>query len=218
MKLGAQLEHLDKALLSNVSTQFPDVFTEAERAQISAYLVLSHAVLEEYLEATFERHFERLSAWLRADMVPLECMRFAYAVSEYVPDGARVPYRSRNTAEVVRNGGRREFLRKVGENHGLKARNVESLARLVGLQWVDLEGALNSELADLDTLGVNRGAASHLSPFTEKVTAISVTDSLDDVRGWVDGGRKAVEALSDYLERLLRGQQPNTLIVDWDGN
>ncbi|MGW9419386.1 HEPN domain-containing protein [Cellulosimicrobium funkei] len=217
MNIEAQLKHLDGALLSTVKTQFPDPFSEEEKAQIHAYLVLAHAVLEEYLEFLFEQHFQRLASWLEADRVPAECLGLVFAVAQYKMDNP-VPYRKRDVAGLVAGLGKKEFHRLVRSNNGLKTSNVEGLAKLVGVRWEPLERELNLVLSDLDTLGVKRGAAGHLSPYTEKTTDISLSDGPDDVRKWVEDGRKAIEAISKYLRDLVRNQEPLSLIHDWDGN
>lgn len=217
MRLDEQLDHLDQTLLGTVSTQFPEPLSVPEKAQVHAYLVLSHAVLEEHLEAAFERHFDRLCAWFVGDLVPLECVRLAFAVSQYVPK-EQAGYKTRSTPQLIRGLGRKELVRQLGENHGLKSSNVQSMAKLLGLHWPDFENALNAELNDLDTLGVKRGAAGHLSPYTEKTTAIANSDGPDDVRKWVRDGCQAVQSIVRYLDGLIRSQQPRSLIADWDGN
>lgn len=217
MRLDEQLDHLDKTLLATVVTQFPAPLTATEKAQVHAYLVLAHAVLEEHLESAFERHFDTLSSWFMGGMVPLECVRLAFAVSQYISKD-QAGFKTRNTPELIRGLGRKEVVRQLGDNNGLKPSNIQSMSKLIGLHWPDLEGALNAELNDLDTLGVKRGAAGHLSPYTAKTTAIAQTDGPDDVRKWVHDGYNAVEALIRYLDSLVRGQQPISLIADWDGN
>lgn len=217
MDLEAQLGHLDATLLGSVTTQFPDPLSESEKALVHAYLVLAHAVLEEYIESVFSRHFDRLCSWLSVDLVPAECIRFSFAVAEMIPSGS-VSYRKRNTPSLIRGLGRQEFLARLAKNHGLKADNIEKLAQLIGVEWMGLEDALNPYLADLNTLGSKRGSAGHLSPYTEKVTSISTSDGPDDVRRWVRDGRDAAVALEQYLDSLVRSQQPISLITDWDGN
>lgn len=217
MRLEEQLAHLDDTLLRTVTTQFPDPLTAPEKAQVHAYLVLSHAVLEEHLELAIEKHFDRLSSWLIGDIVPLECVRLAFAASKYVSKEG-VSYKNRNTSQLIRNVGKRELVERLRKNHGLKSSNIQSMCELIGLHWPDLEDALNAELNDLDTLGAKRGAAGHLSPYTEQATAIATTDGPDDVRRWVGNGRLGVQAIVAYLDELLRAQQPNSLISDLDGN
>jgi len=217
MRLKEQLDHLDHTFLKTVVTPFPDPLSAPEKAQVHAYLVLAHAVLEEHLESIFESHFDRLCSWLIADMVPLECVRFTFAVSELISKKAGA-YATRDIPTMIRNLGKIEFANKLLANNGLKSSNVQKMARLVGLQWQDFENALNVELNDLDTLGAKRGAAGHLSPYTGKATEIANSDGPDDVRMWVSDGYDAVQAISGYLDDLLPVQQPNSLIVDWDGN
>lgn len=217
MELSAQLAHLDGALLGTIDTQFPEPFSEGEKAQIHAYLVLAHAVLEERLEAAFERHFDRVASWLDDGMVPLECVRLVIAVTDSLPQAEKT-YKRRDIAGMVRGAGRAELVKRLSQNHGLKAGNVESLAKLVGVDWTSLENSLTVALADLTTLGVKRGAAGHLSPYTEKVTDISSTDGPDDVRAWVEDAKNAVLGLERFLRDTLARHEPRSLIADWDGN
>lgn len=218
MDIGSQLEHLDHALLQTISTQFPEPLTERDRAQVHAYLVLAHAVLEEHLEAVFERYFLQVSSWLSFERVPIECVRLAYAMGELTPDEFRVPYRTRDSPRAIQSVGAKVLKRRLASNNGLKRKNVEDLSKCLGIDWRKLEDALNTGLSDLDTLGTKRGAAGHLSPFTQKVTEIAHSDGPDDVREWVENGRAAVESVKDYLSAMLRDQSPATLIFDWDGN
>lgn len=218
MRLAEQLQQLDSALLGRVITEFPEPLDASEQAFTHGYLVLAHAVLEEHLEKIFEDHYDRLAGWLVADMVPLEAARFVYAVRDWLPDAVHVSYKRRNLRGLVSGGARKEFLKIIKQNHGLKLQNVENLGRLVGLDWQALEDSLNSELSDLSTLGTKRGVAGHLSPYTAKVTDLTANDYPEDIRGWVEAGRIAVEAIETYLRKLVEDQQPASLIRDWDGN
>ncbi|HML51351.1 MAG TPA: hypothetical protein PKD84_08075 [Propionicimonas sp.] len=217
MQIKEQLDHLDRTLLATVLTQFPEPLSAPEKAQVHAYLVLSHAVLEEYLESTFERHFDRLCGWFISGLVPLECVRLAFAVGQEISRDEAV-YRIRSTPELIRSRGRMELSRRLDGNHGLKSSNVQSMAKFVGVHWPDLENELNAELNDLDTLGAKRGAASHLSPYTAKATNIANSDGPDDVRKWVHDGWQAVQSIAEYLDHVVSAQQPPSLIADWDGN
>ena len=217
VRLAAELDHLDRLLLGTVSTTFPGSLTADEKATTHAYLVLAHAVLEEYLENTFEAHFERLLGWLCADQVPMEVARLAFAMPEWFPQEFTVAYKKRELAKYMPLA-RKEFAKRVRASHGLKSDNVADLARLIGLDWKRLESELNLQLIALDTLGSRRGEAGHLSPFTDKAVSLSNQDYPDNVREWVHGGRDAVEAIASYLDRLLLDQQPMSLIYDWDGN
>ncbi|WP_162625632.1 hypothetical protein [Mycolicibacterium llatzerense] len=203
MDLQEQLHHLDQTLLANVGASFPEPLTEAEKAQVHAYLVLAHAVLEECLEAMFLSHFDSVIGRLGEGLVPIECVRLAYAVADNLPEKIKISYSKRETIKLVQTLGRKEFEGRIRLNHGLKTENVQYLAKGVGLDWCGLEDELSAELADLNTLGVKRGSAGHLSPFTERVTNISADSGPDDVRLWVEAGRTAVEKLESYLASTL---------------
>ncbi|NKX54379.1 HEPN domain-containing protein [Arthrobacter mobilis] len=201
-----------------METVFPDPLKDEERAQINAYLVLAHAVLEEYLEDVFTAHYDRLAGWLTAEMVPLECVRLVYAVREWVPNNLVVDYKSRQIYQQIAKSARKEFEKQVKRNNGIKPADIQKLAKLVGLDWKEFEDALNLGLADLEHLGVKRGSAGHLSPYTDKATSLQSIDYPDDIRAWVDAGCDAVESIEAYLDGLVRSQQPLSLIGDWDGN
>lgn len=217
MELEAQIEQLDAALLTQVQASFPSKLSDTDRVLVNSYLVLGHATLEEYLELSFERHFRRMCGWLIADFVPLECVRFSYAIADLLAE-EKTAYTRRHTAQLIRNRGLAAFQSKLRQNHGLKSHNVQSLAQTVGLHWPDFEQHLNVQLSDLDTLGAKRGSAGHLSPFTENVTEITASDGPDDVRNWVEGGCTAVKSIDSYLRDIVDRGSPQTLIGDWDGN
>lgn len=217
MELAAQLEHLDRVLLSTVTTAFPDELTDEDKAATHAYLVLAHAVLEEHLEAAFDRHYDRLSGWPVSDLIPLEAARLAFAVRDWLPKELEVSYKKRSLRGLV-GAAKACFSGHIRDNHGIKPDNVSSMCRLVGLDWKDFESALNQSLEDLRTLGVKRGEAGHLSPYTDKAVRLTRQDYPDNVREWVAGARDAVDAISNYLDSIVRQQQPLSLISDWDGN
>jgi hypothetical protein len=215
--LEAQLSHLDRLLLSPVNTSFPDELPDEEKAAVNAYVVLAHAVIEEYLEDVFERHFRRLVSWLDSPLVPLESARLALAMGEWLPEKRRESYKSRRLLGDAKLA-KKVFHGEVGGNHGIKTPNLQKLAGLVGLEWPDFEATLSIELADLQSFGSKRGEASHLSPYTDQAVSITRTTYPDDVREWVDSARAACNAVATYLDDLVSTQQPQTLIVDWDGN
>ncbi|TWS25275.1 hypothetical protein FK268_08730 [Tsukamurella sputi] len=217
MNIDEQLEHLDEMFLRSITTDFPGILTERERAQVNAYLVLSHAVLEEYLEIVFEAYFQRISGWLRSGFkqLPAACVDLAFAAgAASKPPG----YTGWDIRKLVTEEGLAALRKKISSNHGLKERNLQGLAQLTGISWNEFDNFLSTELADLNTLGSKRGAAGHLSPFTEKVTEISASDGPDDVRGWVTAAKNAASKIECYLTSIIRGQEPTTLIGDWDGN
>lgn len=217
MDLVNQLNHLDALLLSTVSTEFPDPLTDEEKAATNAYVVLSHAVLEEYIEDAFERHFARLAAWLDSPTVPLEAAKLALALGDWVKEDKRVAFKKRQISGYVK-GLQSSMRSQLGQNHGIKATNIQHMARLVGVDWPALEAELSTALADLSTLGSMRGEAGHLSPFSERAVRITRQAYPDDVRSWVRSARDGAMAISGYLDMTVREQEPPSLVVDWDGN
>ncbi|WP_423462941.1 HEPN domain-containing protein [Promicromonospora sp. MS192] len=217
MNLSAQLDHLDRLLLSGVQVQFPDELPDEEKAMINAYVVLSHAVIEEFIEDLFEGHFRRLSGWLVSPMVPAETVRLALAIADWLPEKQMPTYKKR-TLEGMFKAAKSALVIQLRNNHGIKDHNISQMASLVGVDWRSMDAALNAKLADLTTLGSKRGEAGHLSPYTERAKAITRQTYPDDVREWVENARKACVAMEEYLDNLVLGQQPMSIIGDWDGN
>ena len=76
MDTNEQLELLDDLLLGPVKSIFPAPLTQEERVAVNAYLVLSHAVLEEQLEEAFEwGSFEQVLSQELADLTTLGARR-----------------------------------------------------------------------------------------------------------------------------------------------
>lgn len=217
MNLDAQLDNLDKLLLAGVQTQFPDELPDEEKAMINAYVVLSHAVIEEFIEDLFESHFRRLAGWLVSPMVPAETVGLAYAIAEWLPDDRRSTYKKRSL-DATFKAASTALAGQLRQNHGIKVSNITTMASLVGVEWQRMDAALNAQLADLTTLGSKRGEAGHLSPYTDRAQAITRLTQPDEVREWVGNARKACIAMRTYLDRLVLDQQPTSLISDWDGN
>jgi hypothetical protein len=203
--LTSQLGFLDRQLLAGVTTEFPDPLTDEEKASIRAYLVLSHACIEEFLEDAFSAHFSRLAAWTTKPLVPREVAGFFLAIGLNLKEEKVGPYATR-TLRGAATAGEAGFAGTVRANNGLKARNLRKLAQGVGLAWAAFESALTNELADLDTLGASRGEAGHLSPFSQKAVLISPQIYPDDVRGWVEAGGEAALKIQGYLSRTVEGQ------------
>jgi hypothetical protein len=200
MDIKEQLHQLDQTLLSVVSTEFASPPLEEDRVLIRAYLVLAHAILEEQLEELFRVHVKVLADALVGPTVPVECVRLALALGQATkPSG---DYESRDSIRCIKQGGVKEMQRQTDQNHGIKTKNIQSLAETAGCDWPALDAQLNGCLADLDTLGVKRGFAGHHSPYAGRTTDIVDNDTSDDVRQWVENGRLAVEAIGQYLEAL----------------
>jgi hypothetical protein len=202
MELRTQLNKLEEAILNNVQTQFPNRLAEDERALVSAYLVLAHAVLEEELEEAFLAAFDELAVSLSQPIVPIQTVQFVFALTRWLPTDLLNSRGSSNLHGFVSQGCRQRFLIELNRNHGLKAVNIKGLAKLIGLDWDALENAHSDRLADLNTLGSKRGAAGHLSPFSPKTTGLTEDIDPDDVRLWVQYGLDAVDEIKRVLNQL----------------
>jgi hypothetical protein len=217
MRAAGQIAILDSVLLGGIVEDPLRDRSDEEAMRIHSYLLLSHAALEEELEAAFEKYLSRLLGWLVADRVPIACLSLAYAASQELQISP-VEYAKRDIVPQLREMSVKKYDHVVKGNHGLKSINVKSLAKPVGVPWRLIEQELGPSLADLDTLGSKRGAAGHASPFSPRFRPIEQVWWPSNVRGWVADGLAAVEAIADLLEGLVRGQEPTSLICDWDGN
>lgn len=207
--LREQLSHLADAILKPIATEFPDPLSESDRALVSAYLVLSHAVLEEALEDAFTATYDRLAMSLGERLVPIEAARFVYSVCRWVPESVHSGQNPKNLHPFISKACRREFTKKIDSNNGLKTANIKSLSKLLGLDWDAIEDLYATQLADLDNLGSKRGAAGHLSPYSAKATGLTANVDPQDVRRWVDSGLAAITAVQQYLSSIAsKASQP----------
>lgn len=218
MRINEQLAHLDTLLLSTVTTQFPEPLTDAEKATVHAYIVLTHAVIEEYIEDGYLDHFDRLSAWADYPSIPEASVRMIVTFAFKFPGKGANPGGSKPLSDLVKAA--RGFVEgAVKGNNGIKSANLESLSKALGVDWLDMDAQLSSGIADLEALGARRGEAGHLSPFTDKAVKLTRQVYPDDVRAWVNRASAAAEAIIDYLEERLRCNSPAiTSVFDRDGN
>lgn len=204
MDLVDQIGLLDDLLLTSVTTEFPDALTEVEKASVSAYLVLGHACIEEYLEDAFVTHFAMLINWLVSPVVPRATAALLSAIGMQI-DGDKVAFKDRHLNHAV-GLGRVRYDAIVKANHGIKSANLKKLVAGVGHEWTLFEQRFNAELADLDTLGSKRGEAGHLSPFSGKAVVLTPKVYPDDVRVWMSNGRDAALAIRLHLQRRVQDQ------------
>lgn len=198
VELEAQVELLERLLLANLTTAFPTPLSPEEQVALSAYVVLSHACIEEYIEDMFLAQYDRLSTSGESALIPQELARLSLSVGIELPEAMRVSYKTR-TLEATLRAGRENYIRLIKANHGIRPANIMKLARGVGLDWMAFEDALSSQLADLDTLGAKRGQAGHLSPFSSKAMMVVQHADPDDVRDWVSAARDSALRVDEYL-------------------
>lgn len=208
MSAAAQIQTLEGAFLNSIETQFPAPLTEGELANLHAYLVLAHSVLEEEIESAFEEYFHQVAATMKSDLVPKAAVLLAYAVRDKVADKVQVAYKARDVFQFVQGIGRTVIESAIRSNNGIKTENVKNLAEAVGLHWTLFEQNISTALLDLDTLGTKRGSSSHLSPFSPKTTSITSSFDPDDVRNWVKDGVAAASAIRAHLTKCVAVPQP----------
>ncbi|MDR6689981.1 hypothetical protein J2X55_000880 [Microbacterium sp. 1154] len=199
MDARTQISTLEVAFLSSITTEFPGRLTKSEKANLHAYLVLSHSVLEEDIESVFEEFFDLLGPQLAGEVVPSAAVSLAFAVAEQIPDELKVAHRRRDTAAFIRGPGRKVLEKAIAANNGLKEENLAKLAKAVGVNWAAFEQALGTAIADLSTFGTKRGSSSHLSPFSTKVTAIAEELDPEDVKRWVRDAVAGAAAIRAHL-------------------
>lgn len=201
MDLYEQLDHLDGMLLGQIRTDFPDELSDAEKATINAYVVLAHAVLEEYLESLYVAYFDHAIEQLERGIFSVAHVCLAYSIRDW---GSKSSSYTKRVIPRLIAAERDQLKSQVKNNHGLAQKYVEKLSELVGLNWKELEDNLAAELADLNTLSKSRGEAGHLSPFTSAAVFITRQVYPDDVRKWVENARDAVLLLEQHMNGVLQ--------------
>jgi hypothetical protein len=204
LDFAGQIAFLDDLLLTAVATEFPDPLTETERASVSAYLVLTHACIEEFLEDAMGRHFECLTAFLASPIVPRAAGAVLLTIGLEL-DPQKFPVKGRNLKAAV-GRGTRWYKGLIRANNGIRYDNLKRLVAGLGTDWSVFEQALAVELADLDALGSKRGEVGHLSPFSAKSVQVTPRIYPEDVRGWVANARVAALAIERYLVEEVQDQ------------
>jgi hypothetical protein len=200
--LLAEIAEVESTLLSEVSTAPPDPLSTRERTVTRAYLLVAHAILEERIEGIFLEHFNRARQVIAESVsVPLGLLPFYASALEW---NRPIPtYNKRQWVGVMSSPMAVEYIAsEVRENHGLKADNVQDLAKLVGIEWAAIDDAADIQLAALTTLGAKRGAAGHTSPFNSPTQVVAEEEYPANVREWVEQAVRTVIALEAVVEQL----------------
>lgn len=203
-----QIAKLDEAFLKSISIDAGTVPDQTTRANLHAYLVLSHAVMEEHIESLFESYFQRLLSHLDDEKIPRACLTLAYSVADRASATDKLSYHKRSVRHEIERLGAPILAKAIKSNNGLKQNNVESLAQAAGVSWNEFDDALSTHLANLQSLGVRRGDAGHLSPFSGKLTAIEEVIHPSHVREWVNNGLNALVAIEQFLDGTLKTATP----------
>lgn len=213
--LLAEIAEIASTLLSDVSTAPPDPLSPRERTVTRAYLLVAHAILEERIEGIFVEHFNRARAVIaEGASVSVGLLPFYAAAMEW--DRVVPTYNKRRWLGFMSSPMADEYVAsEVRENHGLKAGNVQELAKLVGIEWAAIDDAADVQLASLTTLGAKRGAAGHTSPFNSPTQAVSEEEYPANVREWVEQAVLTVIALEAVVEQLSVPERPKARRPRW---
>src|SRR4051812_136636 len=146
MDLTAEIDLLDRRLLSEITTLFPDPLSDEEKISVNAFLVLGHACIEEHVETSFLAHAKRLEASLASPLAPLDAARATLAFGLLASDRLRAShsYAKRDLAAFVAHAIREYESALVQQNHGVKAHNIKKLAEGLGIPWQEFDARLSS--------------------------------------------------------------------------
>jgi hypothetical protein len=189
--LTKEIATLNSAILVHVTTQSPDTLKEEEKASLNAYLVMCHAIIEEFLEESFRKFFNQHLGRIRGRKdLDINSVHLIFAVRDYLAEGEVSSYSRRSFPTILARAENR-FKENLDKNHGIRESNIQAMSRLIGIDWGSLDDALGLKIADLDTLGSKRGKAAHLSPFSQSTTEITQNVYADEVRQWVNDAAEA---------------------------
>lgn len=137
-------------------------YRELQRERATAFTVLVHAEIEDYIESSIRRRAdERFKAWRDAGEHSEAIQGFVRVAFMDAPKKAGS---AATLAEVVALG-RQQVGARISNNHGLRASNLEILLEAVALEITMLPVSV---LGTLDTLGRERGLYAHTSGLTRK--------------------------------------------------
>lgn len=172
-------------------------YASAELVKARAYVVLSHAEIESYIEGVakallkrFERKWQKTS---RVNAVATLLMLHYSKLEKYYKD------KSLSRADTIRSAFE-AHRQSINSNHGLKERHVLGLLLPLGFLVSDFDPVL---LHALESLGAKRGVAAHngihvqsiADPFSEKMDIeqlIRQLESIDSVVERVSAYKKLV--------------------------
>ncbi|MFF0685650.1 HEPN domain-containing protein [Streptomyces albogriseolus] len=197
--LRNDIDELKTALLDSdvLSVSPPDSLTRRQKLVITSFVILAHAHIEEFIEELFMRYvrerekeitnlsapqcFIRLSLHFSADLIGQQVHKKPVAAV------------CETTKHLYKN-------KVITSNNGLKATNVASLAKPLGLDGKQLDDSCEDLFKALNTLGAKRGKMAHTS------SASQVAD--EDVYAsqavtWVEDVVNRLDDLLNYLHSTI---------------
>jgi hypothetical protein len=198
--LRADIEALSDILLTDRSARpadndtdaLPDEPDHAASLRIRAFLILSHAAIEELFE---QQIYETVKGCVECfDQAPPAvalALATKYSGELMGQNAGKVP----SAIEIARKLSGLYFSKVIKPNNGIRRSSIDAMCRPLGVSVGDLGPDVETGLARLDTLGAKRGSAAHtLRGATKEVILTS------DARTWVD---EAIDAVEIVIPRIL---------------
>lgn len=173
-----KIERLAQSLLPK--DRVSDSYTDQEKDQIHAYLVLAHAEIEDFLERLAMYVADRA----RRDSIGAKCSPVISRLILF--QCSRSTNRIEPATEESIKGAYKFYENLVEHNHGIKADNLFRLFMPLGMTHSDFDPVL---LSSLDTFGNLRGGIAHTaaklqqgsSPSSEKKRVEDIVAALAHV-------------------------------------
>lgn len=136
---------------------------DSDRFRTHAYLVLACAVIEEHIEMAFRDFVATCAA--RDDGAVAGCFVTLAAKYGDLLTGQKLATTAATAVPTLEGYYNSKLLKP---NNGIKKRNLDALARPLGL-GTKLEDECEELLSALDALGAKRGAVAHLGTVEEEI-------------------------------------------------
>jgi hypothetical protein len=153
--------------------------TSRDQFLTHAYLVLSCALIEEFIESAFQEYVEgALAASTESEVAPC----FVPLAARFATDAASEVAKSPTASHACPALSGLYVAKVIRPNNGIKPRNLATLAKPLGLQE-ELEAQCQSLLVPAGTLGARRGVIAHLGTITEELRPADARKLVLDVTG-----------------------------------
>jgi hypothetical protein len=197
--LEAEIAGLDQYLLAPVTTTAPDPLAADERRAVSAYLVLVHGDVEEFVERAFYDYAAECLVLDERGRVDPGLYQAVVAISGEL--SGQFAGKVMSPAALIERIAPLLHRKFIKPNNGIKRENVKRMATGLGLNWSQLEDECSALIASLDTLGSLRGGLAHRG-----AAAVGV-----EIQSYPDDVRRVVADVTSRLPDLIRflGQLPH---------
>lgn len=174
-------------------------YTLEERLKCKAFIVFSHAELENYLEKVARRIMNEAKSRWEATRIPDRVIAtlLAYRRKEVTlpPENPRIPVGRADLSEIVKQCFSLQRA-AIDDNNGIKSKNFSQLLCPLGVLSEDIEEPL---LIQLDDMGKRRGDFAHK---TNKVSMPHLRDPISDELSDVSNLMIEIKNFDNSLENL----------------